>query len=176
LSFARFCLLIVLALAGVLTAAACSDEGSVVAPSPTASTGEGTPGLEPSPTSAVADSTALTGYCEPPTMDTTPYQLDVKAEWKGDDRIVIEGSVLLAEAASLQYVICQDGEVSLSLIPVYRPELKGGKITAESELLPSESGPAFDPDAKFEVVLYFLREDVQIPILIAKVPVEGRPD
>ncbi len=176
MSFARFCLLVVLALAGVLTAAACGGEESPVAPSPTASTGEGTPGPEASPTSTALDSTALTGYCNPPAMDTTPYQLEVKAEWKGDDRIVIEGSVLLPEAAIFQYVICQDGEVSLSLVPAYRPELKGGKIKGESELVPSERGAAFDPDAEFEAVLFFLHTDVQIPMLIAKVPVEGRPD
>jgi hypothetical protein len=100
----------------------------------------------------------------------------VKAEWHGKDRIVIEGSVVLPEPANLQYVICQDGEVSFSLVPARQPEVKGGEITAESKLVPSERGPAFNPDAKFEAVLFFLRQDFQTPMIIAKLPVEGRPE
>ena len=177
MSYARFCLLAVLALAGVLVAAACGGGESTLPPSPTAvSTAEGTPGPAPTPTPAGPGLSALTGYCNPTAMDTTGYELKVKAEWQGKDRIVIEGSVLLSEPVSLQYVICQDGEISFSLVPARQPEVKGREITGESKLVPSERGPAFNPDAKFEAVLFFLRQDFQTPMLIAKIPVEGRPE
>jgi len=177
LSYARFCLLAVLALAGVLVAAACGGGESTLPPSPTAvSTAEGTPGPAPTPTPAGPGLSALTGYCNPTASDTTPFELKVKAEWQGKDRIVIEGSVLLSEPVSLQYVICQDGEISFSLVPARQPEVKGREITGESKLVPSERGPAFNPDAKFEAVLFFMRQDFQTPMLIAKIPVEGRPE
>jgi hypothetical protein len=177
LFLARFCVLVALMFVGVLVAVACGGGESAVPPSPTASTAQGTPGPGLTPTSAVPGvSSTLTGYCNPPAMDTTPYQLEVKAEWHGEDRIVIEGSVLLPEAADLQYVICQDGEVSFSLVPARSAEVKGGEITAESKLVSSQRPPAFDPDAEFEAVLFFLRKDLQVPMLIAKVPVEGRPE
>jgi len=177
LSYARFCLLTVLALVGVLVAAACGGSESSPPPSTaTASTAEGTPGPALTPTPARPNLSTLTGYCSPPVIDTTPFELEVKAEWQGKDRIVIEGSVLLSEPANLQYVICQDGEVSFSLVPARQPEIKGRDIGAESKLVPSERGPAFNPDAKFEAVLFFLRQDLQVPMLIAKIPVEGRPE
>ena len=176
MSYARFCLLAVLALAGVLVAAACGGGESTLPPSPTAvSTAEGTPGPALTPTPAGPDSSLLIKYCNPPALDTTPFELKVKAEWQGKDRIVIEGSVLLSEPVSLQYVICQDGEISFSLVPARQPEVKGREITGESKLVPSERGPAFNPDAKFEAVLFFMRQDFQTPMLIAKIPVEGRP-
>jgi hypothetical protein len=108
-------------------------------------------------------------------MDTTPYQLEVKAQWHGKDRIVIEGSVVLPNPANLDYVICQDGEVSFSLVPARQSEIKGKEITAESKLVPSERGPAFNPDAKFEAVLFFVRQDIGVPIFVTKIPVEGKP-
>jgi hypothetical protein len=106
----------------------------------------------------------------------TPYQFKVKAEWHGNDRITIEGSVVLPAPGNLQYVICQDGELSYSLVPDRQPEVTDGKITAESKLVPSEREPAFNADAKFEAVLFFMRQDVQVPMLITKIPVEGRPE
>jgi hypothetical protein len=109
-------------------------------------------------------------------MDTTPFELEVKAEWQGKDRIVIEGSVVVSQPVTLQYVICQDGEISFSLVSARQPEIEGGKITAESKLVPSERGPAFNADAKFEAALFFLRQDLHTPLLIAKIPVEGRPE
>jgi len=157
-------------------AAACGGAESPLPPSPTAaSTAEGTPGPALTPTQAAPNLSAVSGYCNPTAMDTTPFQLEVKAEWHGKDRITIEGSVLLPEPATLQYVICQDGEVSFSLVPARRPEVNGKVITAESKLVPSERGPAFNPDAKFEAVLFFLRQDLHFPMLMAKIPVEGRP-
>jgi len=175
-SLARSCLVLALAFVGVLILAACGEE-SAPAPGPdTTSTAQSSPGAGLTATMTPPPLSGLTGHCNPPVMDTTPFQLEVKAEWHGKDRIVIEGSVLLAEAASLQYVICQDGEVSFSLVPAHRPEVRGGEITAESKLVPSERGPAFDPDAEFEAVLFFLRKELQIPMLIGKVPVEGQPE
>lgn len=177
MSFARSCLLATLALVGVLMAAACGGGESPLPPSPTtASTPEGTPGPALTPAPTVSNAGSVLGYCNPPATDTTPYQLEVKAQWHGKDRIVIEGSVVLPQPASLQYVICQDGEPSFSLVPARQPEVMGGEIRAESKLAPSERGPAFNPDAKFEAVLFFMRQDVQIPMFIAKIPVEGRPE
>jgi hypothetical protein len=140
------------------------------------STAEGTPGPALTPTPAGPNLSALTGYCNPTASDTTPFELKVKAEWQGKDRIVIRGSVVLPAPAKLQYVICQDGEISFSLVPDRQPETTGGEITAESKLVPSERGPAFNPDAKFEAVLFFLRQDFQTPMFIAKIPVEGQPE
>lgn len=178
MSHARSCLLAALALVSVLMAVACGDtESPLPSSSPTtASTAEATPGPALTPTPTVSNASALLGYCDPPAMDTTPFELEVKAEWQGKDRIVIEGSVLLSEPVSLQYVICQDGELSFSLVPARQPEAKDGEITAESKLVPSERGPAVNPDAKFEAVLFFLRQDIHTPLLIAKIPVEGRPE
>jgi len=177
LSYARACLLAALALVGVLLAAACGGAESPPPPGPTStSTVEGTPGPALTPTQAVPKATPSLGYCNPTLIDTTPYQLKVKAEWHGTDRITIEGSVVLPAPASLQYVICQDGEVSFSLVPASRPQVTDGKITAESKLVPSEREPAFNADAKFEAVLFFLRQSVQVPMFIAKIPVEGQPE
>lgn len=177
MSYARSCLLAALALAGVLMAVACGDTESPTPTSPTITLkAKATPGPALTPIPTVSSLSALTGYCNPPAMDTTPFELEVKAEWQGNDRIVIEGSVVVSEPVSLQYVICQDGEVSFSLVPASQSEVKGGKIKAESKLVPSERGPAFNPDAKFEAALFFLRQDIQIPLLIAKIPVEGRPE
>jgi hypothetical protein len=109
-------------------------------------------------------------------MDTTPFELEVKAKWQGKDRIVVEGSVVLPNPSNLEVVICQDGEVSFSLVPARQPEIKGREVGAESKLVPSERGPAFNPDAKFEAVLFFIRQDLLVPVLIAKIPVEGQPE
>ena len=175
--YARSCLLVALALAGVLMAVACGDTESPTPPSPTITLkAEGTPGPALTPTPTVPSASSLLGYCNPPSIDTTPFELEVKAEWQGKDRIVVEGSVVLSQPVSLQYVICQDGEVSFSLVPARQPEIKGKEIGAESKLVPSERGPAFNPDAKFEAVLFFIRQDLQVPVLIAKIPVEGQPE
>jgi hypothetical protein len=177
LSHARSCLLAALALVGVLMAVGCGGGESPPPPSPTTtSTAEVTPGPALTPTQAVPKVTPSLGYCNPTTIDTTPYQLEVKAEWQGKDRIVIKGSVVVPSPVGLQYVICQDGELSYSLVPASQPKVADGKITAESKLVPSQRGPAFNADAKFEAVLFFMRQDVQTPMFITKIPVEGRPE
>jgi hypothetical protein len=177
LSYARSCLLAALALVGVLMVVACGDTESPLPSRPTTTLkAELTPGPALTPIPTVSNGSSLLGYCNPPAIDTAPYQLEVKAEWQGKDRIVIEGSVVVSQPVSLQYVICQDGELSFSLVPARQPETEGGDIRAESNLVPSERGPAFNPDAKFEAVLFFLRQDLHTPLLIAKIPVEGRPE
>jgi hypothetical protein len=104
------------------------------------------------------------------------WNVQVTARWEGKDRIVIEGSADLPTPGSVTYLVCQDGEVSASLLWAVEPKLEDGKIRAVSKLVDSQSGPAFDPNASFEVVLTALGEPVQMPYFTVRVPVEGKPE
>jgi hypothetical protein len=109
---------------------------------------------------------------EPPAS----YNVQVTARWKGKDRVVIEGSAKLPGSGSVNYWICQDGEVTASLVWARQPTFEDGKIRAESKLVEAPGGPVFDPNARFEVVLSILGEVVQVPYFTVRVPVEGKPE
>lgn len=102
--------------------------------------------------------------------------LEVTARWKGKDRVVIEGSADLPGPGSVNYWICQDGELTASVVWAQQPTFEDGKIRAESKLVEAEVGPVFDPDAHFEVILSVLGEPIQVPYFVIRVPVEGRPE
>jgi len=167
LSFKPLALLLALVTLAAFLTVGCSGAKSTTQASPgaTSTAAVGTP-----------QTYTATGYCNPQiqVIDPTLFQLQVKAQWKGNDRITIEGSVRIPPT-DLQYVICQNGEVSLSLVPAKKPVVEDGSISAESKLVSSDRGPAFDPNAQFEAVLYFLSRETRIPMLTATVPVEGRP-
>jgi len=103
------------------------------------------------------------------------YNVQVTARWKGKDRIVIEGSAHLPGPGTADYWVCQDGQVTASLVKATQPTFKNGKISAESKLVESPAGPLFDPNAHFEVVLSILGQPVQVPYFTIRVPVEGKP-
>jgi hypothetical protein len=103
------------------------------------------------------------------------YNVQVTARWKGKDRVVIEGSAHLPGPGTVNYLICQGGEVSGSLLWAIQPTFKDGKISAESKLVESQAGPVFDPNAHFEVVLSILGQPVQVPYFTIGVAVEGKP-
>jgi len=169
LPFRRLSLSLLLATLAALLIAACGGDESTPEPSPVAT-----------PTAGAGIETPSTGdfaiYCNPPAVDTTPFELDVKVQWKGSDRITIEGSISTAlPPAYFQYLFCQDGQVSWSLVPAREPKLEDGSISAESKLVPSDRGVPFDPNARFEAILFFMNQKTRLPMLMTKVPVEGSP-
>jgi len=166
--------LVLVAAMVALSAAACggggeeggATPGAIASPAPATSPG-------PTPTRrAVAPARLCQQSQEPPAS----YNVQVTARWKGKDRIVIEGSAHLPGPGTVNYLICQDGEVTASLVWAIQPTFKDGKISAESELVESQAGPIFDPNAHFEVVLSILGQVVQMPYFTIRVPVEGKPE
>jgi hypothetical protein len=162
--------LVLLAVAVVLSATACGG-GEESGPTPGATASGGSPVATPTRRAAGPSS-----YCQQSQEPLASYNVQVTAHWEGKDRIVIEGSAHLPGPGTVNYLICQDGEISGSLVWVRQPTFKSGKIQAESKLVESQAGPAFDPDAHFEVVLSILGEPVQMPYFTISVPVEGKPD
>ena len=163
--------LVLLAATVVLSANACGGGGEENGPTSGATAPAGSP--VPTPTRRAA---APSSYCQRSQEPPASYNVQVTARWKGKDRIVIEGSAKLPGPGTVNYFICQDGEVSGSLVWAIQPSFKDGKISAESKLVESQAGPVFDPDAHFEVVLSILGEAVQMPYFTISVPVEGKPD
>jgi hypothetical protein len=163
--------LVLLAATVVLSAAACGGNGEENNPTPGATAPGGSP--VPTPTRYAAGPSS---YCQQSQEPLASYNVQVTARWEGKDRIVIEGSAHLPGPGTVNYLICQDGEISGSLVWARQPTFKDGKIYAESKLVESQAGPVFDPDAHFEVVLSVLGEAVQMPYFTISVPVEGKPD
>src|SRR3989304_1900620 len=162
-------ILAMLAATAVLLGAACGDNGDGNSPTPGASPSPG-----PSPTRVT--SIASPSLCQKRGEPTASYNVQVTARWKGKDRIVIEGSATLPGGGSVNYWVCQDGQVTASLVRAEPPTFEDGEISAESKLVEASVGPIFDPDASFVVVLQVLGEAVQIPYFTIDVPVEGKPD
>jgi hypothetical protein len=165
--------LALLAMTAVMLAAACGGgkeggptAGATTSPSPAAS-----PGPTPTRVLSIAPSSLCQRSQEPPAS----YKVQVTARWKGKDRVVIEGSAQLPGPGTVNYFICQDGEVTASLVWDRQPAFEGGKISGESKLIEPGVGPIFDPDAHFEVVLSVLGEPVEVPYFTIRVPVEGKP-
>lgn len=102
--------------------------------------------------------------------------MEVTARWEGEDRIVVEGSADLPGPGTVNYFLCQDGNVTPSFVLAREPTFEGGEIRAESKVEESPVGPAFDPNAHFDVVLSILGLPVQVPYFIVVVPVEGQPE
>jgi hypothetical protein len=119
---------------------------------------------------------APAGLCQQSQEPKPSYNVQVTARWKGKDRVVIEGSAHLPGPGTVNYLICQDGEVTASLVWARRPTFQDGKIRAESQLVESQAGPLFDSNAHFEVVLSILGDPVQVPYFTIRVPVEGKPE
>jgi hypothetical protein len=163
----RGIILAMLAATAVLLAAGCGDNGGGVSPTPGASPSPG-----PSPTRAPA---APDSFCQQGKEPPAAYNVHVTARWKGKDRVVIEGTATLPGAGSVNYWICQDGHVTASLVWDQQPTFRVGKINAESKLVEARTGPLFDPNASFVVVLQVLGESVQVPYFTVSVPVEGKP-
>jgi hypothetical protein len=162
-------ILAMLAATAVLLAAACGDNGGDgVSPTPGASPSPG-----PSPTRGPVAPPSL---CQQGKEPRASYNVHVTARWKGKDRIVIEGSATLPGGGSVNYWVCQDGQVTASLVWAQRPTFKDGDISAESKVVEAKAGPLFDPDASFVVVLQVLGEAIQVPYFTVSVPVEGKPE
>jgi hypothetical protein len=162
-----------LAMTAMMLAAACGGgkeggrtAGATTSPSPAASPG-------PTPTRVL--SIAPASLCQRSQAPLASYKVQVTARWKGKDRIVIEGSAQLPGTGTVNYYICQDGEVTASLVWDRQPTFENGKISGESKLIEAGAGPIFDPNAHFEVVLSVLGEVVAVPYFTVRVPVEGKP-
>jgi hypothetical protein len=165
--------LVLLAAMAVFSAAACgggSENGSTIT-GPTAS-----PAPAASPAATPTPSAALARYCQESLEPLPSFNVQVTARWKGKDRIVIEGSADLPGPGKVNYWVCQDGELTASLVRARQPTFEDGKISAESKLVEPRVGPVFDPDAHFEVFLEILGDPIQVPFFIISVPVEGKPD
>jgi hypothetical protein len=165
--------LALLTMAAMMLAAACGGgkeggptAGVTTSPSPAAS-----PGATPTRVLSIAPASR----CEKTQEPLASYKVQITARWKGKDRIVIEGSAQLPGAGTVNYFICQDGEVTASLVWASQPTFENGKISAESKLIEPGIGPVFDPDAHFEVVLSVLGEVVAVPYFTVRVPVGGKP-
>jgi hypothetical protein len=139
--------------------------GATTSPAPATSPG-------PTPTRGLVAPNRL---CQMGQQPLESYHVQVTARWKGKDRVVIEGSADLPTQAQVTYWICQDGEVTASLVWASQPTIKGGQIRAESKLVDAQVGPAFDPNAQFFAVLLVSGEPVNAPYFTIKVPVEGKP-
>jgi len=160
--------LILVAATAVLFAASCGNGGKEGGPTPGASASPG-----PTPTRASVAPASRCGMRQEPRAS---YNVQVTARWKGKDRIVIEGSAQLPGPGTLNYLICQDGQVTASLVWARQPTFEDGKLSAESKLVEAQAGPVFDPNAHFEVVLSILGQPVQMPYFTISVPVEGKPE
>jgi hypothetical protein len=165
--------LALLTMTAIMLAAACGGgkeggptAGATTSPSPAAS---------PVPTPTRVTSIAPASLCEKTQEPFPSYKVQVTAQWKGKDRLVIEGSAQLPGPGTVNYFICQDGEVTASLVWDRQPTFEGGKISGESKLIEAQAGPIFDPDAHFEVVLSILGQPVAVPYFTIRVPVEGKP-
>jgi len=172
ISLALFALL---ATTAVLLAAACGDNGKEGSLTPGASTSPA-PATSPGPSPTRRASIAPASLCNPGKEPPASYNVEVTARWKGKDRVVIEGSAHPPGPGSVNYLICQDGEVTASLVWARQPTLEDGKISAESKLVEAPAGPIFDPDAHFDVVLSVLGQQIQVPYFTVSVPVEGKPE
>lgn len=167
--------LVLMAVAIVLSAAACdgggTDNGATPATnaSPVATT---SPGATATPRRPAAPASRCQENRSPPAS----YNVQVTARWQGKDRVVIDGSAQLPGSGSVNYLICQDGQVTASLVWAQQPTFKNNKIHAESKLVESPVGPIFDPNAHFDVVLSVLGDQIQIPYFTISVPVEGKPE
>jgi hypothetical protein len=166
--------IVLIAATAALLLAACGGGGEEGSP---------TPGVGNSPTSAESpiatpsrSPVASSARCGPFQEPRASYNVQITAKWKGKDRIVIEGSAHLPGPGSVNYLVCQDGEVSASVLWAREPTFENGKIEAESKVVESSVGPVFDPDAQFEVVLSILALPVQVPYFTINIPVEGKPD
>jgi len=166
--------LVLVAATVVLSAAACGGGGEENGPTPGATTSPA-PAGSPVATPTRRPSVAPPSYCRQSQEPLASYNVQVTARWKGKDRVVIEGSAHLPGPGTVNYLICQDGEVTASLVWARQPTFEDGKIRAESKLVESQAGPTFDPNAHFEVVLSILGQAVQVPYFTIRVPVEGKP-
>jgi hypothetical protein len=165
--------LALLAMTAVMLAAACGGgkEGGPTAGATTSPAPATSPGPTPTRRASIAPASLCQKSQEPPAS----YKVQVTARWKGKDRVVIEGSAQLPGPGTVNYWICQDGEVTASLVWARQPTFEDGKISAESKLVEAQAGPIFDPNAHFEVVLSILGDPVQVPYFTISVPVEGKP-
>lgn len=164
----RLVTLVLMVATAVLVAGGCGEDGDQTGSSPTPATA-----ASPAPTRGPIAPSAL---CHPASQPTPSYNVQVTAKWEGDDKIVIEGTARLPGRGSVNYFVCQDGEVSASLLWARQPTFENGKIRAESEVVDSPAGPLFDPDAEFTVVLQILGDPVQVPYFTVSIPVEGKPE
>jgi hypothetical protein len=166
--------LVLMAVAVALAAAACGGGGTDndATPAANASPAATTPGATATPRRAAGPAS----LCQQSQQPLPSYNVQVTAHWSGKDRVVIDGSAHLPGAGSVNYLICQNGEVSGSLVWAQNPTFKNDKIHAESKFVESQSGPLFDPNAHFTVVLSVLGEQVQMPYFTISVPVEGKPE
>lgn len=163
--------LALLAMTAVMLAAACGG-GEEGGPTPGVTT---SPAASPGATPTRVLSIAPASLCQRSQEPRASYKVQVTARWKGKDRVVIEGSAQLPGPGTVNYFICQDGEVTASLVWARQPTFEDGKVSAESKLIEPGVGPIFDPDAHFEVVLSVLGDPIQVPYFTIKVPVEGKP-
>ena len=166
--------LVLIAATFVLSAAACGGGSAENGPTPGASASPAA-ATSPGPTPTGRASIAPARFCQQSRQPLASYNVQVTARWKGKDRVVIEGSAHLPGPGTVNYWICQDGEVTASLIWARQPTFEDGKISGESKLVEAQAGPVFDPNAHFEVVLSILGEPVQVPYFTISVSVEGKP-
>jgi hypothetical protein len=160
--------LVLVAAAVALSAAACGGGGN---------DGGATPGADasPGPTTTPRAPAAPAERCQQSQEPLASYNVKVTAHWQGKDRVVIDGSAQLPGSGSVNYLICQDGQVTASLVWAVQPTYKNGKIHGESKVAESQVGPVFDPNAHFRVVLSVLGDQIQVPYFTISVPVEGKP-
>lgn len=133
----------------------------------------------PTPAAAVTPQPeSIAALCRNTRNPLPQWNVEVTAKWEGDDRIVIEGSADLPGPGTVNYWVCQDGEVTSSLQRSINPEFKDGKIKAESKVIEGQGriGPPFDPNAHFDVMVSILGQPIQIPYFTIGVPVEGKPE
>jgi hypothetical protein len=163
-----------LILSGVALLLAACGGGGGVSPTPVSPTSvSSTPASPPEATSTPG--AALAFLCRD-TKDPLPqWNVQITAKWEGKDRIVIEGSAKLPGSGTVNYWVCQDGQATSSLQRSREPEYKDGEIKAESKVAEGRVGPAFDPNAHFDVMLSILGQPVQVPYFVIRVPVEGKP-
>ncbi len=166
--------LVLIAVAVVLSAAACGGGGADTGGTP-GSTASPAPTTSPGPTATPRRAAGPASLCQQSQQPLPSYNVQVTARWKGKDRVVVDGSANLPGPGTVNYLICQDGQVSGSLIWAQNPTFKDGKIHAESKLVESQAGPVFDPNAHLTVVLSVLGE-IQMPYFTVSVPVEGKPE
>ena len=155
---------IVLVLAGTALFLSACGGGGEVALSPTTP-----PGATGTPRRSVPAS-----LCTNTRNPVAQWNVQVTAKWHGD-RIVIEGTANLPGPGTVNYWVCQDGQATDSLQRSQNPEYKDGKIKAESKVVEGQIGPAFDPNAHFDVMFSILGQPVKIAYFIIKIPVEGQP-
>jgi hypothetical protein len=164
---------VLLAAAATLLVAACGDGGQEKAPT-SGATASPAPVASPAATPTNSGASASARYCQMSQAPLADWKVEITARWKGKDRIVIEGSATLPGPGTVNYWICQNGELATFLIKARQPTFEGGKISAESVIDESRGG-TLDPDASFEAVVSILGDPIQIPFFAVRVPVEGKP-